>query len=482
MKRFFTVFLALVLFLTTLLGTPAVLKVRADEKHKLLENLTFVVNNSGSYTIRTIHDSYANNRFVSMRDMAAALAGTEKRFELSVTASEILITSGVDYVPVGGENTPFSEEDTVYPTASLRLNSMKLNDEPLKYHTYIGKNAEDHPDAFLCITDMAMLLDADMWFSEGKLCIDTQKSFQVNMLELEASGFFLEVKAALVGDAGTGEVFEEYDADKPVPIASTTKLMTCLLVLDAIAAGDLSLEDRISLSNNAALLSRTSDGVIAMNAGGSAALWELLYGMLLPSSNECALAMAEHIAGSEESFVERMNKKAIELGLSSGTIFYNCHGLPVFTDNITASKIQNHMTARDMFTLVCHLLNTYPQVTEITSCKEMQLPSFNNKKITNTNPLLYNLPNAIGLKTGTTNASGASLVSAAKAPDKEGKEHIIVAVEFGAEDGSARNTVSQVLLRYGCSALINRRESVIEKEEPLSETEALVRSILELME
>ncbi len=482
MKRFLTASLAVLLFLTIFFGIPSLqLPARAEAKHTLLENLTLVVNEESSFTLRTIHDSYANNRFISMRDMAAALSGTEKRFELSVTDSEILITNGLDYVPLGGENTPFSDEDTVYSTGSLRLNSMKQNGEPLKYHTYIGKNAEDHPDAFLSITDMAMLLDADMWFDEGKLHIDTGKSFQVNILELEESGFFLEVKAALVGDAMTGEVFEEYDADKPVPIASTTKLMTCLLVMDEIASGNLTLEDPISFTDNAARLSRTSDGVIPMNAGGSASLWELLYGMLLPSSNECALAMAEHIAGSEEIFVKRMNQKALDLGLSSGTVFYNCHGLPVFTDNITASKIQNHMTARDMFTLVCHLLNTYPQVTEITSCREMQLPSFNNRKVSNTNPLLYNMPNVIGLKTGTTNASGASLVSAAKAHDKEGKEHIIVAVEFGAEDGSARNTVSQVLLRYGCQALTNRRKSIIE-EEPLSKTEALVRSLLELME
>ncbi len=249
--------------------------------------------------------------------------------------------------------------------------------------------------------------------------------------------------------------------------------------MDALNEGSVTTNDRVTISANAASLSRTADGVITMDPGEKANLLELLYALLLPSSNESALALAEHVAGSEEAFVERMNEKARKLGLSEATYFYNCNGLPKFTDSVAASKIQNHMSARDMFIMVSALLEQYPQVLEITSTKEKELTSF-NRVVKNTNALLYNMPGVVGLKTGTTNASGASLVSAAKMEDTKGNPHIIVAIEFGAEDGASRNTLSQLILRYGCQEFISNPNAAPEKEEaPLSKQEALIRSILE---
>ena len=170
--------------------------------------------------------------------------------------------------------------------------------------------------------------------------------------------------------------------------------------------------------------------------------------MLLPSSNECALTLAEHVAGSEKAFVERMNTKAALLGISDGTLFINCHGLPEFPDNTATSKIQNHMSAKSMFILCSHILKTYPQIKDITSTKSAYCEAL-KREVRNTNPLLYNLPDCFGLKTGTTNKSGACLVSGLKATDAEGNVHEIVAVEFGAEDSTVRVSLSQELLLYG---------------------------------
>ncbi|MBQ9438970.1 MAG: D-alanyl-D-alanine carboxypeptidase [Lachnospiraceae bacterium] len=478
--------LMLALALAAVSFQSASIPLHAAENHSLLENLPFSVDERAAVTVRTIHGSYAYNRYVSLRDMAAALSGTPKSFNLTVSGSEINLFLHRDYTPVGGENTPFITENegeetrsSIYQTNALGIHAMNIDGEKARYHNYLGENAEGQPDAFLCITDIAMILDVDLWFSEGILRADTSRNFIVSMDELQKDGFFLEVRSALVGDATEGIVYTESEADLSVPIASTTKLMTLLLIMDAIRAGEISLEDNVSISENAAALSETADGVIPMKAGMRAGLMELLYALMLPSSNESALALAERICDSEEAFVARMNDKARELGFSEEACFYNCHGLPIFTDSVAASKIQNHMSARDMFLLVSHLLNEYPQVTEITSTKEMRLPTF-DRTVNNTNPLLYNMPNVVGLKTGTTNASGASLVSAAEMADTTGRKHIIVAIEYGAEDASARNTVSQILLRYGCQVFQSGTVPVQERTPApeLPEAEMLVRKIL----
>ena len=214
----------------------------------------------------------------------------------------------------------------------------------------------------------------------------------------------------------------------------------------------MTLEDSVTVPAEAAALSRSEDGVIAMTAGQITSVPDLLRGMLLPSSNECALALAVHLDGSEAAFVERMNRKAREIGLSNAAVFYNCHGLPSFTDDLAATKVQNRMTARDMFLLCSHLLHTYPAITEITSLKEARLETLTTS-VGNSNPLLYNVPGVVGLKTGTTNMSGLCLVTAMVAEDQQGVTHTLLAMEFGAEDGTVRVTLSEELLRYGVEKL-----------------------------
>ena len=105
-----------------------------------------------------------------------------------------------------------------------------------------------------------------------------------------------------------------------------------------------------------------------------------------------------------------------------------------------------------MFELVRYLLRAYPDITRITSLRTVRLESF-DITIANTNTLLYNLPGVVGLKTGTTNMSGACLVTAMEAPDQNGETHMLVSVEFGAEDGTVRTTLSEEMLRYAAQVL-----------------------------
>lgn len=435
----------------------------AEEKHRVVEDLPFEVDGNGDHIVKALHYKYTYNRYVSLRDIAFALSGTAKHFELSVTGDGITITTGQDYVGIGGEGEPFPEPEIdeegnetpyIYTTYAMKTNAMTVDGRKVKYFTFLGHNTEDKLDCFMSVTDLAMLLDADMRLEDDRLTIDTSGNYTIDLQTLEEEGFYHEVHSALVGDATTGEIYAAWEPDLSVPIASTTKLMTYLCVMDAVTDGVISMSDTVIITPEAEELSKTADGVIAMEAGDEATIEDLLVGMLLPSSNECALSLAIHVSGSEEAFVEKMNRKARTLGLSEDTVFYNSNGLPVFSDSLAASKIQNHMSARDMFALVGHILRVYPEITRITSMQSAQLESFHTS-VSNTNPLLYNLPGVVGLKTGTTTMSGACLVSAMEVAAPDGTTHTIVAMEFGAEDGTVRCTLSEEMIRYGRQQLLS---------------------------
>ncbi len=233
--------------------------------------------------------------------------------------------------------------------------------------------------------------------------------------------------------------------------------MTCLLTMDAIAAGQIRVDDLATVSDEVQSLAASGDGVIPLKAGEQISVEELLVGTLLPSSNECALCLAELIAGSEETFVGMMNQKAQELGLSQ-TVFYNSNGLPVYTEDFIPAKRQNSMSAEDMFRMVSYLLKVYPQVTDITSMEEATLESL-DLEVRNSNPLLYNLPGVTGLKTGTTNKAGACLVTSLTVDDGN-VEHDMVVVVFGTEDSIERGRVSGLLARYAMQIFDTKAEII----------------------
>ena len=471
-KRFFCLLLALCL----LLPLEGLAMAEGTVTQPFVENLALRVDGGEEKTVKALHYSYGNNRYVSLRDMAWALAGTAKRFSVSISGDQIVITTGAEYTPVGGEGSPFTE--SAWTTEALAQNPIELDGRALRYMSFLGSNTAWQRDCFMSLTDLAMQLDLDLSVSAGAMALNTGGGFHIDLEALEKEGFYYEVNSALVGDATTGLVFTAWEPMLSVPIASTSKLMSFTVIMDAVADGEISLDDTVAITEEAAALSRTQDGMIHMEAGWSSNVPDLLYGMLLRSSNECTLALAIHTAGSEAAFVDRMNRKARALALSDGAVFYNCSGLPIYTDNLAATKIQNRMSANDMFLLVSYMLRTYPEVTRITSAESAVLQSLNTT-VYNSNPLLYNLPGVVGLKTGTTNMSGACLVAALETEDQEGRPHMLVSVEFGAEDSTMRATLSEELLRYALQEL--RENPALLEGPPRSvprDAEALIRAVL----
>ena len=394
--------------------------------------------------VKTMDYGYAHNTYFSLRDIAMVLKGTEKAFSLEVTKNTVSMNIGNVYSPVGVENTPWESSEN--PDISLRRNEFKVNGQKVYYYTLIMGLPSGHYDCFMMAADLGMILDVDITLpAAGALQIHTQASLSISPAALEQDGYFYGVNGVLAGDASTGEIYYGYRSDTPYPIASTTKLMTCLLVMDAISAGQLTLETPVTISNAAQTLGASDDGVIPLKAGEQITVQELLLGALLPSSNECALCLAEAVAGSEDAFVQMMNRKAAELGLSQA-FFYNCHGLPSYTEAPVPAKRQNRMSAEDMFRLVSYLLKVYPQITDITSLESATIQSL-NLEVRNTNPLLRNMSEVTGLKTGTTNKAGACLVTSLTANDGI-MEHDLVVIVLGAEDSIERARVSGLLAEY----------------------------------
>lgn len=422
----------------------AVLPVRSSAGFEI-PGICQVQTDAGTYgMVKTLDYAYENNTYLSLRDMAMILRGTDKFFSLEIAKNTVSLNPGEVYAPVGVENTPWEESGN--PDISLRRNECKVSGQKVSYYTLIMELPSGYFDCFMMAADLAMILDVDITApATDALQIRLQEPFLVSPEELERDGYFYGVNGVLVGDASTGEVYYGYQADEPYPIASTSKLMTCLLTLEAVSAGQISLDQQIVISEDAWQLAQSDDGVVPFEMGGLITVRELLVGTLLPSSNECALCLAEAVAGSEEAFVQMMNEKASELGLSQA-VFFNCNGLPVYTEGPVPSKRQNRMSAEDMFRLVSYLLKVYPQITEITSLEKAGLESI-DFEVRNTNPLLYNLSGVTGLKTGTTNKAGACLITSLTADDGVA-EHDLVVIVLGAEDSVERTRVSELLARY----------------------------------
>lgn len=420
------------------------LPAKAQASYEISGNCQVRTDTGAACNVKTLEYAYDQNTYFSLRDIAVALQDTDKSFSLEVTKNAVSMELGNPYTPTGAENAFWADGQN--PDLTLRRNTFEVNGQGVYYYTLIMRLSSGYYDCFMMAADIAMILDVSITVpAEGILQINTQEPFRISPAALEEAGYFCGVNSVLAGDATTGEIYYQYQADTAYPIASTSKLMTCLLTMDAISSGQITLEDAFVISDAVQMLATSGDGVIPLTAGKKITVKDLLLGTLLPSSNECALCLAESIAGSEEAFVQMMNQRALDLGLSQA-MFYNCNGLPSYTEDPIPSKRQNRMSAEDMFRLASYLLKVYPQITEITSLENATLSSF-DLSVRNTNPLLRNLPEATGLKTGSTNRAGACLVTSLTADDGI-MEHDLVVVVLGTENAIERGRVSELLARY----------------------------------
>lgn len=245
---------------------------------------------------------------------------------------------------------------------------------------------------------------------------------------------------AVLLDASTGSVLFEKNADEPFPPASMSKLMTVYLAFDAIKQGSLRLDDQVVVSDDVWRKWNKSTGTIGQ--GGSTmflrardvvTVADLLRGIIVLSGNDACVALAEHMAGSHQTFVDWSNAKAIEIGLTESH-FMNAVGWPE----------EGHvMSARDLAKLSLHLANDFPDLYPMFAEREYLYKQFDSNKY-NRNPLLGRFAGADGLKTGHTEEAGYGLAASA---ERDGRRLVLVVA--GLNSVSERMRESTRLMQYG---------------------------------
>ncbi|MCF6408303.1 D-alanyl-D-alanine carboxypeptidase family protein [Pseudalkalibacillus salsuginis] len=240
-----------------------------------------------------------------------------------------------------------------------------------------------------------------------------------------------KASSAILIERDTGTVLFDKNADEKLPPASMTKIMTMILVMEALHKGKINLKDKVRTSEYAASMGGSQ---IFLEAGEVMTVEEMLKGVALASGNDASVALGEFIAGTNEAFVKMMNDKAKELGLKN-TKFKNATGLP---------EKDHYSTARDMALMAKELLK-YEQITKYTGMYEDYLRQNTDKKfwLVNTNKLVKFYPGVDGLKTGYTNEAKYCLTATAKKDDMR-----VIAVVMGAPTTKERNTQVTQMLDY----------------------------------
>ena len=253
-------------------------------------------------------------------------------------------------------------------------------------------------------------------------------------LPVQAAVPEVKAKSALLMDLATGTVLYEADAHTPLPPASVTKVMTMLLIMEAIDDGRIGWDDTVTASEEAAAKGGSQ---IYLKAGEAMSVSDMVKSIAVSSANDCACAMAEHIAGSESAFVDTMNLRAQQLGMED-THFVNCTGLD---DDPEAAK---HLTsAHDIAIMSRELLKNHPDIKKYTTIW-MDTVRGGSFGLSNTNKLVRFYPGATGLKTGFTSAAGYCLSASA---ERDGMG--LIAVVMGSETSKDRFAACKTLLDHG---------------------------------
>ena len=269
-----------------------------------------------------------------------------------------------------------------------------------------------------------------------RLCIAVAVCMALSLLPIKAEAANMQVagKSALLMDIATGTVLYEQNAHEKLAPASVTKVMTMLLIMEAIDSGKIGWDDAVIASETAAAKGGSQ---VYLKVGESMSVADMVKSIAVSSANDCACAMAEHIAGSEAGFVEKMNQRAAELGMQD-THFVNCTGLD---DDPDAAQ---HLTsAYDIAIMSRELMKNHPDIQKYTTIW-MDTIRDGAFGLANTNKLIRFYPGATGLKTGFTANAGYCLSATAQ---RDGLG--LIAVVMGCATSQERFGACKQLLDYG---------------------------------
>lgn len=277
--------------------------------------------------------------------------------------------------------------------------------------------------SFICLQLSVMLLLPAIYAAETK----------VQPVDLTPNA-----QSAVLMDADTGTVIVEKNKDAKLPPASITKIMTMLLIMEAIDKGSIKMDEKVSVSEYAASMGGSQ---IFLEPGEQMTVQEMLKGIAMASGNDASVAMAEKIAGSEENFVAMMNERAAQLGMKN-THFSNCNGLPV----------ANHYTTANDIAVMSRELLKHEGITNFTGAYQDYLRKDSPKPfwLVNTNKLVRFYSGADGLKTGYTSEAKFCLSATAKRDNLR-----VVAVVLGEPNTKTRNAEVSKLFDYAFAQYMN---------------------------
>lgn len=244
----------------------------------------------------------------------------------------------------------------------------------------------------------------------------------------------IAAKSWLLLDMTSNQVIASQDPELRIEPASLTKIMTAYVTFAAISSKKLALDQMITVSTRAWKVDPSSSKMF-IDPATPVSVNDLLYGLMVQSGNDAAVALAEAVAGTEDAFVVLMNREAQRLGMKNSR-FGNPHGLP---------SAENYSTAQDLSLLASHIIADYPEFYKIDSTKYF---TYNNIKQPNRNRLLWSDPTVDGMKTGHTEAAGFCLIASAKRPNGSGTRRLL-SVLIGANSDQTRAQESQKLLNWG---------------------------------
>ena len=251
---------------------------------------------------------------------------------------------------------------------------------------------------------------------------------------VQALDLSVAAKSAVLMDVATGTILYEQNAHEALAPASVTKVMTMLLIMEAIDSGKISWEDTVTASEAAAAKGGSQ---IYLKVGETMTVSDMVKSIAVSSANDCACAMAEHLAGSEGAFVELMNQKAQELGMGD-THFVNCTGLD---DDPEAAS--HRTSAHDIAIMSRELLKNHPDIKKFTT---IWMDTVRNGAfgLSNTNKMVRFYDGCTGLKTGFTNGAGYCLSASAQ---RDGME--LIATVMGSKTSAERFAAAKGMLDYG---------------------------------
>ena len=250
------------------------------------------------------------------------------------------------------------------------------------------------------------------------------------------STFEINARTAILQDYLSGEILYEKDTQRSIYPASMTKIMTSIVVFDLLKSGDLNLQDKVMVSENAWRLSQSGYSSMFIMVGDEVTIEELLKGIIIASGNDACIALAEGVAGTEEEFAIMMNAKAAEIGMHNSN-FTNASGI---------NDPDNFSTVEDILLMSNYLIKNYPEYYKYFKEKTFTWDRTGGDPITqgNRNPLLYKNFGADGIKTGYLAVEKYSLASSIKKGERR-----LIAVGSGFETKNSRSRQSKKLLTWG---------------------------------